>query len=450
MKRKEFISKISKSAILSIGLPSLISCELNQEKISGLKNWSGNYTYSAKETKFVNSIEELKNKIVSSKKIKALGTQHCFNDIADTNGTQFSTKNLNSVIELNEKEKYVMVLSGIKYGELGQYLNQRGWALNNLASLPHISVGGACATATHGSGVFNGNLASSVLGFELLTSSGEIFWVDPIKNSDLFFGGVVSLGAIGIITKIKLRIENTFDVEQYVFENLPMDVLKKNFLDIMKSGYSVSFFTHWLDRNINQIWIKSKSGDFLNLKNSFFGASPANRDLHPIKTNSAINCTPQMGISGPWHERLPHFKMNFTPSNGDELQSEYFVPISMAYEAIMSIESLKDKISPILFVTEIRSIAADNFWMSPTFERDSISIHFTWKPMGKEVLSILPEIESKLKPFMARPHWGKIHGFNSTNLKSVYPMYDRFVSLIKEIDPKEALINSYLNRGFEI
>ena len=234
MKRKEFISKISKSAILSLGLPSLISCESNSKKISGLKNWSGNYTYLAKETKFVNSIDELKNNIFFSKKIKALGTQHCFNDIADTNGIQFSTKNLNSVIELNENEKYVIVLSGIKYGELGQYLNQKGWALNNLASLPHISVGGACATATHGSGVFNGNLASSVLGFELLTSSGEIFWVDPIKSSDLFFGGTVSLGAIGIITKVKLRIEKTFDIEQYVFENLSMDVLRENFLKLYK------------------------------------------------------------------------------------------------------------------------------------------------------------------------------------------------------------------------
>jgi len=449
MKRKEFISKLANTTVASAFIPNLLSCEVKSGKISGLKNWAGNYTYTSEETKFVDSVDELKKIIVKLKKVKALGTQHCFNDIADTSGTQLSTQKLDSVIELNIEKQTVLVFSGIKYGDLGVYLNEKGWALHNLASLPHISVGGACATATHGSGVSNGNLASAIIGFEILKPDGEIKWVDPDNNPDLFYGGVVSLGALGIMTKIKLKIQPTFNVEQRVFENLSMEALKENFNAIMSSGYSVSLFTHWLDRNINQIWIKSKSGTYLNSKKSFYGSTPAIKDLHPIKANSPINCTPQMGVSGPWHERLPHFKMEFTPSNGDELQSEYFVSTTDAYQAIMAIEAIHSKISPILFVTEIRSIASDNFWMSMAYKRESISIHFTWKPVPEAVLSLLPEIENALAPFDVRPHWGKIHSVKAKQLKERYPKYTDFCNLREEIDPKGVLLNKYLKRTIQ-
>ena len=449
MKLKEFISKLANTTVASAFIPNLLSCEVKSGKISGLKNWAGNYTYTSEETKFVDSVDELKKIIVKLKKVKALGTQHCFNDIADTSGTQLSTQKLDSVIELNIEKQTVLVFSGIKYGDLGVYLNEKGWALHNLASLPHISVGGACATATHGSGVSNGNLASAIIGFEILKPDGEIKWVDPDNNPDLFYGGVVSLGALGIMTKIKLKIQPTFNVEQRVFENLSMEALKENFNAIMSSGYSVSLFTHWLDRNINQIWIKSKSGTYLNSKKSFYGSTPAIKDLHPIKANSPINCTPQMGVSGPWHERLPHFKMEFTPSNGDELQSEYFVSTTDAYQAIMAIEAIHSKISPILFVTEIRSIASDNFWMSMAYKRESISIHFTWKPVPEAVLSLLPEIENALAPFDVRPHWGKIHSVKAKQLKERYPKYTDFCNLREEIDPKGVLLNKYLKRTIQ-
>ena len=450
MKRTTFLSTMATSALGAAIVPNMISCQATSKKGLGLKNWAGNYTYKAAETKFPKSIDALKDALNGLSKAKALGTQHCFNDIADTAGTQLSTKNLNAVLELNEKESYVLVESGIKYGDLGKYLHTKGWALHNLASLPHISVGGSCATATHGSGIKNGNLATAMLGFELLTPNGEVLWVDANANADLFFAAGVSMGALGIFTKIKLAIQPTFSVSQKVYENLPMEALKENFDALMGSGYSVSLFTHWLDKNINQVWVKSRQDQTQESPTDWFGATPANTDLHPIKVNSPINCTPQMGVAGPWHERLPHFKMDFTPSNGEELQSEFFIPREKAYDAIMAVEALHSKIEPLLFVTEIRCIAADDFWMSTAFQRESVAIHFTWKPNTPGVMSLLPELESVLKPFDARPHWGKIFTLPAVELVDRYPKFDDFLKLKHKLDPKNTMQNRYLQRALAL
>jgi len=450
MKRTKFLSTMAASAVGAAIIPNMISCQDTPKKRLVLKNWAGNYTYVAAETKFPESIDALIDNFKGLSKAKALGTKHCFNDIADTVGTQLSTKNLNAILELNEKESYVIVESGIKYGYLGKYLHTNGWALHNLASLPHISVGGSCATSTHGSGIKNGNLATAMLGFELLTANGELLWVDAKTNADLFFAAGVSMGALGILTKIKLAIQPTFYVSQKVYENLPMEALKENFDTIMGSGYSVSLFTHWLDKNINQVWVKSRKDQTQELLTDWFGATTATINLHPIKENSPINCTPQMGVVGPWHERLPHFKMDFTPSNGEELQSEFFVPRGKAYEAIMAVEALHSNIEPLLFVSEIRCIAADDFWMSTAYRRDSVAIHFTWKPNTLAVMSFLPKLEAALKPFDARPHWGKIFTLPAIKLVDRYPKFDDFLKLKNELDPKNIMQNRYLQRSLAI
>ena len=451
MNRKKFLTHLGTTVAAASLVPNLISCTQNKsKKIRGLKNWAGNYTYKAEEVQFPNSLEELTQTLKGISKGKALGTQHCFNDIADTQGMQLSTKNLNTIIELNTAEGFVLVESGIKYGDLGKQLHEKGWGLHNLASLPHISVGGSCATATHGSGIGNGNLATAMQGFELLTPQGDLLWADPQSNSDLFYAAGVSMGALGIMTKIKLAIQPTYEVSQRVYENLPMETLKDNFDAIMSSGYSVSFFTHWLDKNINQVWVKSREDALGEIPTDFYGATPATEDLHPIKVNSPINCTPQMGVAGPWHERLPHFKMDFTPSNGDELQSEFFVARENAFEAIMAIEALHEKVSPLLYVTEIRCIAADDFWMSTAYQRESVAIHFTWKPDTPGVLAVLPELQAALQPFEGRPHWGKIYTLPANELKARYPKFDDFLALKEQLDPKGVLNNTYLNRALEI
>ena len=439
MKRKDFIK--------SAGMFALGSSLLNfQRADTGLTNWAGNLRYAAKHVVYPENVDQLRQAVLQIKVGKALGSKHSFNTVADTSDTLISTSKLNQVISLDLSKGIVWAEGGIKYGDLALWIDQRGYAIHNLASLPHISVAGACATATHGSGGTTGNLSTAVEAIEIMKADGTLVLFD--KSNPKFYGTVVNIGALGIVTKLALKVYPRFEVTQEVYENLPMSALKDHFDEIYALGYSVSMFTHWLDKNINQLWIKKKlEGTIKPGPKTILGATAATTNLHPIKVNSPINCTDQMGIPGPWYERLPHFKMGFTPSNGAELQSEFFVPRKYAYEAIMAVEKLHQEVSPILFVTEIRSIAADELWLSPAYKQDLIAIHFTWKPEMEKVMAVLPKIEAALKPFNYMPHWGKIFTILPTDLHSRFPKLKDFLALAKEMDPAGKWKNGFLARN---
>lgn len=412
-------------------------------------NWAGNYLYLAKELYYPDSVSELQDLIRDLSKVKAVGSLHCFNDIADSQTAQISTQNLSRIIDIDEEAMQVTVSAGLSYGQICPELDAAGFALHNLASLPHISIAGACATGTHGSGVGNGNLGSAVSGLEFVSGTGDLVALTRKRDPDLLSGTIVNLGAVGVVTKVTLDIEKAFLVRQDVFQNLPFEMLRENFDAIIASGYSVSLFTDWQDDSINQIWIKRRlDSDILDLGSDFFGARAAGEGLHPLKGISAENCTKQMGVPGKWYERLPHFKMDFTPSDGDELQSEYFVAREHALSAISTIAALRHLIAPNLLVSEIRAIAADNQWLSPCRERDSVAFHFTWKQEMSAVNEILPIIEAGLAPFDARPHWGKLFTTSPASLHSLYPQINDFIDLMNTFDPHGKFRNKFLDRNF--
>src|SRR5437879_6581610 len=346
-----------------------------------LKNWAGNLEYSTDRLYSANSLEQVRGYVKKQNKLKVLGTRHCFNNIADSTDNFLSLKSMDNIAALDPQAHTVTVDAGMTYGQLCPLLHSKGFALHNLASLPHISIAGACSTATHGSGEKNGNLATAASGLEMVTASGDVVNLSRERDRDTFPGAVVGLGALGVITKVTLDIQPAFLMRQYVYENLPLIQLKDHFDAIESSAYSVSLFTDWQKQRINEVWIKSRveEGQAFHATPEFFGATLATRNLHPIAELSAENCTEQMGVPGPWYERLPHFRMGFTPSAGKELQSEYFVPRRHAVDAILAVERLRDQVTPYLMISEIRTIAADNFWMSPCRNQPSVAIHFTLK-----------------------------------------------------------------------
>jgi len=414
-----------------------------------IKNWAGNFEYSTNKIQYAKSIEEVQQFVKQHKKFKVLGTKHCFNNIADSKDNFISLTQLDQPIELDKNKRTVTVGGGIRYGVLADYLQREGFALHNLASLPHISVAGSTATATHGSGNKNGNLSSAVVALEIVTADGKLISLSREKDGEQFLGAVVNLGGIGVVTKVTLDVQPTFMVKQNVFENLAFENLKDNFDKIMSAGYSVSLFTDWQNKNFSEVWIKSRIDQSTNeeMRSDFFGAKPATKNVHPIISLSAENCTEQMGVPGPWHERLPHFKMGFTPSSGKELQSEYFVPRNHAYEAIMGVEKLHEQITPHIMITEIRTIDADNFWMSPCYKQPSATIHFTWQQDWPAVKKLLPLIEEQLAPFNAKPHWGKLFRMQPSHLKSLYPRLSEFQQLLNHYDPQRKFANEYLERN---
>jgi xylitol oxidase len=410
------------------------------------RNWAGNLTYRAARLHRPRTTAEVQELVARSERIKALGSRHCFNDIADTTADLVSLEALDSHVEFDapgdDGTGVVRVPGGMRYGDLVPLLAARGSALHNLASLPHITVVGATATGTHGSGSRNGSLSTSVVGLEIVRSDGELATV-AAGDPDLP-GAVVHLGALGVVTRIDLRYQRTFDVANTVFLGLTWDRLFEDFDAVASAAYSVSVFTDW--RRITQVWVKSRTDEPGVAPEDFFGARAATEPTHMLEGMAVENLTDQLGVPGEWHERLPHFRAGFTPSRGEELQSEYFVPRRSGRPACEALRSLADRIAPLLQIAEIRTVAGDDLWLSPASGGDVLALHFTWLPDEPAVRRLLPAIEAALRPFGARPHWGKLFTTGADELAARYPRMADFRELVRRYDPRGAFRNDFLDR----
>ncbi|HNP74469.1 MAG TPA: FAD-binding protein [Kouleothrix sp.] len=411
------------------------------------RNWAGNLAYRAARIHRPRSLDELRATVRGSSSLRALGSRHSFNRIADTPGDLVSLEALNRVVALDRERGTVTVQAGIKYGDLCAFLHAEGFALHNLASLPHISVAGACATATHGSGERNGNLATAVTAIELVAADGELVSLARERDGEAFLGAVVSLGALGVAASVTLAIEPAFAVQQEVYVGLPAARLEDSFDAIVASAYSVSLFTDWQGDTVSEVWLKRRlpGGAALPVAGELFGAALAPGPLHPIAALSAENCTVQGGVPGPWHQRLPHFRMEFTPSSGDELQTEYFVPRPHAVAAMRAVAALREQLAPLLMISEVRTIAADELWMSPCYRQACVGLHFTWRPDEPGVLGLLPALEAQLAPFEPRPHWGKLFTMPAAQLQPHYPRLADFRALAQQYDPRGKFRNAFID-----
>jgi xylitol oxidase len=412
-----------------------------------MRNWAGNLTYRAARLLEPETVEQLAEIVRGSRSLRVLGSRHAFSSLADTTGDHLSLARLPRIIDIDSAGGTVTVDGATRYGDLAPVLHAAGFALHNLASLPHISIAGACATGTHGSGDRSGNLSTAVRAMDVVRADGELVRISRADDPATFAGAVVSLGCLGAVTRLTLGIEPAYDVRQRVYEDLPADAFRANLDGMTSAGDSVSGFTHWRGQGIEQVWVKRRvpaGGDQPEPPATLFGAQPATVDRHPIRGVSPDAATPQLGVAGPWHERLPHFRLDHTPSSGEELQTEYFVGRGDAVAAFDAIDGLRDRIAPLLLVGEIRTIAADDLWLSPAFERASVAYHFTWKPDWPAVRALLPAIEAALEPFAPRPHWAKLFTMAPDVVRSRYPLGPAFADLARSFDPDGTFRNDFV------
>ena len=403
-----------------------------------MQNWSKNVDFNDRGYLQPDSLTELQELIRSNAKIRARGTAHCFNEIANTSSYAINLAKMPRVIEVSAETKSVKVSPGLTYGELAPVLHSQGWALNNLASLPHISIAGSISTGTHGSGIKNQNLANQVLSLDMVTAEGELRHLD--RTSPAFNALVVGLGLGGIVYRYELKIEPTFEVRQVIYPDIPLDVLQRSFDQIMGSAYSVSYFTDWSSAQVGNLWCKFRDSEVI--PESIGGSGKADKKFHPIPSVDPVACTEQLGVPGHWHDRLSHFKLEFTPSVGEEIQTEFFVDRKDAAAAIEAVSQLGSEITPLLWITELRTFAADNLWLSGAFERDCLAIHFTWKKLDA-IYPVIEKVEVALRPFNYRPHWGKVFTADATYLMSVYPKMGEFQALVQALDPAKKFGNSF-------
>ncbi len=427
-------------------------------------NWARNVVFGAKELRAPSSVAELQEIVRGSDRVRALGSGHSFNRIADTTGVLVTTSSLPPVLDITPGRSTVRTAAGVRYGDLAQQLYGAGFALRNLGSLPHISVAGACATGTHGSGDANQSLAASVAALEMVTADGELTRLE--RGSADFAGAVTALGGLGIVTAMELEIVPSFEVRQFVYEDISAAAVVSQFEEIFSSGYSVSVFTDWRGGSGNRVWQKQRvdvpgtagagpagsgaagSGAGGGGQASWLGGRLADRPHNPVPGMAPENATEQMGVPGPWHERLPHFRLAFTPSSGEELQSEYLVPREFGAAAVGALARIGDRIAPVLQIAEIRTIAADELWMSMAFERDTVGLHFTWIQDDAAVTPVLLAIEEALAPFAARPHWGKVFTTPPETVRALYPRWADFAALLRRYDPAGKFRNGFMDRYF--
>jgi FAD/FMN-containing dehydrogenase len=360
-------------------------------------NWAGNIRYSARELHRPASIEELRRIVSASRGLRALGSRHSFSGIADTPGDLVETTSLPRRLDIDSDAAAATISAGTRYGEFAPELDRAGWAISNMGSLPHITVGGAIATGTHGSSDVTGTLAGQVRGLEI-----------------------------------------RFEMRQDIYSSFSWSTMLEHLDEITASAYSVALHTRFTGETFGSAWLKAIG----ELPPELLGARPVVPEQ--VVDESLDAGTRKGGVPGPWQERLPHFKLGFTPSHGDELQSEYFVPRPQAAESLEALHRIGERIEPHLHVSEIRTVAAEDLWLSGSEGRDVLSIGFTWRNHPREVEALLPVVEDLLLPLGARPHWGK--RFFTRELDALYPRLDDFRTLADRWDPRGKLRNRWLDR----
>jgi alditol oxidase len=404
-----------------------------------MRNWAGTYEYRARTVHRPQTLEQLQEIVARATRVRVLGSRHSFSDIGDS-AELVSLDALPADVSVDRAAGTVTCGGAVRYGELADALHAEGLALHNLASLGHICVAGAIATATHGSGEASGNLATAVAALELVNSDGEP--LTAARGDEDFDGLVVGLGALGAVTRVTLDVEPAYEVAQRVYEGLAWDALLEHFDEITACGDSVSVFTLW-DGIAGSVWVKARADS---PRDELFGALPADGERHPIPGLDPVHCTRQQGVPGRWADRLPHFQMGFTPSVGEEIQSEYLIPREHALGAIEAVRALGDAVRPALQVCEIRTIAADRLWLSPQYGQDTVGFHFTWKREPELVARLVAALEVALAPFAPRPHWGKLFLAGAATIADRYERLPEFARLVERLDPRGAFRNDWLER----
>ncbi len=251
------------------------------------RNWAGNVTFTPQAVVTPTTVDQLQHDVATAteagRRVRAAGARHSFSPIGSTDGTLVVMDGLSAIVDVDREAGSVTVEAGIRYADLAPALHDEGLALHNLASLPHLSVGGAVATSTHGSGIGNQSLAGAVTAIDVVTPSGDIERIE--RGTDLGAAAIAGLGVFGVVARVSLRVEPTFDVAQDVFVDLPFDAGVEHLDEIIGSAYSVSLFTNWRSDVFDQVWQKRRISEAVDRPKPDLrrlGAVDALAPVHPV------------------------------------------------------------------------------------------------------------------------------------------------------------------------
>jgi xylitol oxidase len=400
-------------------------------------SWSGTVTYHFAAEHRPSDLDALRTLVSGSRALRPVGTAHTFSDLPD--GAEAVSLAAFDTVEVAEDRTSVRVGAGMTHATLAEALAPHGLALENLASLPHLNVVGAVATATHGSGVRTRNLATQVRALELVLASGDLLTLR--RGDDDLAGAVVGLGLLGVVHHVELDVVPAVPHRQLVLHDADVEGLPDRLHALLDLGRSVSVFTRW-DGTPHRVWVKWRDDDPAPDPHPL-GLRVADQPEHPIAGLDTIHCTLQGGVPGPWVERLPHFRPGYLPSVGDEVQSEYHLPREHGPAAARALADVGHLLDAALLTSEIRAVAADDLWLSPQSGQDTCSFHFTWTSDTTLASAAALVVEEALAPFSPRPHWGK--HFN-LDVRDAYPRLPDFLALRERLDPDRTFVGPWAER----
>jgi len=408
------------------------------------QNWSKTHAFRAKRLHRPETIDALCALVADCDHIHAVGARHSFNGVADSPGDLVDLEGIAPGFSIDGQARTVTFTAGVRYRALVRHLEAQGFALANLASLAHLCVAGAVATGTHGSGDKIGSLATAVSGLEFVSPDGRL--IRARRGDADYEGMVVALGALGIVARLTLDIEPSYEVRVDAFVDLPWPTQLSEFDAVMGLGDSVSLMTSWSTPAVGNAWIKTRldSGAPRHAEALRLGAKPAPEKNPSISDDIAKDLNP-FGVPGPWSERLPHFRLDSTIGPIDQIQSEYLLPRGAASAAIASLRAIGERIDGVLIISEIRTVRRDTLWLSPSFGHDCVALHFTWRKEPAAVEAICRAIEDIVIPLGGRPHWGKATFAGAERLAPLYPRFEDFRRLAARFDPKGKFRNAFLD-----
>lgn len=402
-------------------------------------NWAGTYTYRARIER-PTSLDELGDVVARADHVRGLGTRHSFTDVADGPGVLVDMTGIRTAPVLADDRRSVTLGAGSRYGDVAPELDRQGVALHTMGSLPHISVGGATATGTHGSGSRLGSLSSAVSALEFVDATGDLRTVR--RGEPDFSGSVLHLGLLGLVRRVTVDVEPTYRMRQDAYGPIPWATFTANVAEVFAAGTTVCCFTNW-DGEVREVLVKSRvpdGADDVAVPSDVLGAAK----LPPVPGDGLR--TARDGSVGPWWDRIPHFTIDSVPSVGSEIQSEHFIPLRLAAEALDAVHALGDRLAPHLHVAELRTMAGDDLLLGPTRGEDVLCIAFTWRKHVDEVAALLPHVEHALAPFGGRPHWGKSTSLGAEDLAGLYPGLPAFRDLVHRTDPGRKFTSGFAER----
>jgi FAD-linked oxidoreductase len=424
------------------------------------KNWAGNQVAHPLSMSTPRSVEDVSRAIKSAQSqqhtVKCVGSGHSFTAAAVTQGHLLTLENLTGIISINRDRHLVKVKAGTTLAVLNELLHAEGLALPNLGDIAYQTVAGSISTSTHGTGVTLTGLAGQVRGFTLVNGEGDVIECNDELNSDIFDLGRVSVGALGVITDYTLQAVPAFRLHA-VEKALPLDVVLERIDEFVDTNDHFEFF--WLPHTP---WALTKSNNRTDeplqplpkvrgwiektfMENVAFGALCHLGKMRPTLIPRLATALPS---SGKREYVNDSYKIFASPRIVRFYEMETAIPRASLVPALKEIRAMIDARGYLLnFPVEVRFTAADDVPLSTAFERESayIAVHVF---KGMEYEPYFKDVEAILKNYGARPHWGKLHFQNASELTRQYRRFDDFLALRNRLDPQRVFANAYLTQVF--